>query len=65
MYRKFYTEEKERSNGVVAICVTKPASQPHNILASIISVSLLLANCLQFSAHSNADIIANCVTMTW
>ncbi|XP_054813828.1 uncharacterized protein LOC129314408 [Prosopis cineraria] len=37
VYRKFYTEEKERSNGVAAICVTKPASQPHNILASIIS----------------------------
>ncbi|XP_028780090.1 uncharacterized protein LOC114736435 isoform X2 [Neltuma alba] len=37
VYRNFYTEEKERSNGVVAIGVTKPASQPYNILASIIS----------------------------
>ncbi|KAF7805333.1 protein SHORT-ROOT-like [Senna tora] len=37
VYRKFYTEEKERSNGVVAICVTKLASQPYHILATIIS----------------------------
>ncbi|KAK4254830.1 hypothetical protein QN277_007916 [Acacia crassicarpa] len=37
VYRNFYTEEKERSNGVVAICVRRPASQPYNILASIIS----------------------------
>ncbi|OVA03043.1 ASCH domain [Macleaya cordata] len=37
IYRKFYTEEKENSNGVVAICVSKPASQPYISLAAIVS----------------------------
>ncbi|KAL7176823.1 hypothetical protein ACSBR2_030213 [Camellia fascicularis] len=37
IYRKFYSEEKERSNGVLAICVTKPAAQPYISLASILS----------------------------
>nr|GMD90854.1 Zinc finger protein like [Ipomoea batatas] len=39
VYRNFYSEEKERSNGVLAICVTKPVSQPYLSMASIISVS--------------------------
>ncbi|XP_043696941.1 uncharacterized protein LOC122647646 isoform X2 [Telopea speciosissima] len=37
IYRKFYTEEKEKSNGVLAICITKPTSQPYISLAGIIS----------------------------
>nr|GLL47757.1 60S ribosomal protein L38 [Ipomoea trifida] len=37
VYRSFYSEEKERSNGVLAICVTKPVSQPYLSMASIIS----------------------------
>ncbi|KAI8002429.1 hypothetical protein LOK49_LG08G02036 [Camellia lanceoleosa] len=37
IYQKFYSEEKERSNGVLAICVTKPAAQPYISLASILS----------------------------
>ncbi|KAM7465124.1 hypothetical protein LguiB_012686 [Lonicera macranthoides] len=37
VYRKFYSEEKERLNGVVAICVTKPASQLYLSLATILS----------------------------
>ncbi|XP_043696707.1 uncharacterized protein LOC122647343 [Telopea speciosissima] len=37
IYRKFYTEEKAKSNGVLAICVTKPTSQPYISLAGIIS----------------------------
>ncbi|GFP85192.1 hypothetical protein PHJA_000662900 [Phtheirospermum japonicum] len=37
IYRNFYSEEKERSNGVLAICVKMPTSQPHNIMASILS----------------------------
>ncbi|XP_059654769.1 uncharacterized protein LOC132301528 isoform X3 [Cornus florida] len=36
IYRKFYTEEKERSNGVLAIRVTKPAAQLYIPLASIL-----------------------------
>ena len=40
IYRKFYMEEKERSNGVLAICVAKPAAQPYVLLAYILSVSL-------------------------
>ncbi|KAL5712474.1 hypothetical protein ACHQM5_014644 [Ranunculus cassubicifolius] len=37
IYRKFYTEEKEKLNGVVAIDVSKPDSQPIITMASIIS----------------------------
>ncbi|KAM7461077.1 hypothetical protein LguiA_029198 [Lonicera macranthoides] len=37
VYRKFYSEEKERLNGVVAICVTKLASQLYLSLATILS----------------------------
>ncbi|XP_021906811.1 uncharacterized protein LOC110821325 [Carica papaya] len=37
VYRKFYTEEKERSNGVIAICVSKLAAQPYIILASLLA----------------------------
>ncbi|EYU41059.1 hypothetical protein MIMGU_mgv1a018485mg [Erythranthe guttata] len=37
IYRNFYSEEKERSNGVIAICVTKPTSQLYVIMASILS----------------------------
>lgn len=41
IYRNFYSEEKERSNGVLAICVSKQTSQPYVIMASILSVSIL------------------------
>ncbi|KAK8972415.1 hypothetical protein V6N11_018604 [Hibiscus sabdariffa] len=37
IYRKFYTEEKERSNGVLAICVSNLVAQPSILLASILS----------------------------
>lgn len=39
IYRKFYTEEKERSNGVLAICVSNSSlvGQPSILLAIIIS----------------------------
>ncbi|KAL5543201.1 hypothetical protein UlMin_010911 [Ulmus minor] len=37
IYRKFYTEEKERSNGVLGICVSKVTAQPYISLASILS----------------------------
>lgn len=36
IYRKFYTKEKEQSNGVLAICVKRPASQPYILLSDII-----------------------------
>lgn len=36
IYRNFYSEEKERSNGVLAICVMKPASQLYNCMAAIL-----------------------------
>ncbi|WOL00399.1 hypothetical protein Cni_G09112 [Canna indica] len=38
IYRKFYTEEKEKSNGVLAISVSKSASQPYDALAELLSV---------------------------
>ncbi|KAK2641913.1 hypothetical protein Ddye_023676 [Dipteronia dyeriana] len=37
IYRKFYMEEKEKSNGVIAICVAKSSLQPHLHLARILS----------------------------
>lgn len=37
VYRKFYTEEKEKSNGVLAISVAKLPQQPYLSLARIIS----------------------------
>ncbi|CAK7322658.1 unnamed protein product [Dovyalis caffra] len=36
IYRKFYTEEKEMSNGVLAIFVSKLAAQPYLSLATIL-----------------------------
>ncbi|CAH9101411.1 unnamed protein product [Cuscuta europaea] len=38
VYRNFYSEEKEMSNGVLAICIKKPMWQPYLAMASIISV---------------------------
>ncbi|XP_073116270.1 uncharacterized protein [Elaeis guineensis] len=38
IYRKFYTEEKEKSNGVLAIAVSKVASQPYISVANLLSV---------------------------
>ncbi|KAL8483010.1 hypothetical protein ACS0TY_025894 [Phlomoides rotata] len=37
VYRNFYSEEKERSHGVLAICVQVPAAQLYLIMASILS----------------------------
>ncbi|XP_062173623.1 uncharacterized protein LOC133879087 isoform X2 [Alnus glutinosa] len=37
IYRKFYTEEKERSNGVLAIFVSKVDLQPYICLAALLS----------------------------
>ncbi|KAL0456357.1 UNVERIFIED_CONTAM: hypothetical protein Slati_0974900 [Sesamum latifolium] len=37
IYRRFYSEEEERSNGVLAICVSIPTSQLYVIMASILS----------------------------
>ncbi|KAJ8774785.1 hypothetical protein K2173_017231 [Erythroxylum novogranatense] len=37
IYRSFYTEERERSNGVLAILVLKLAAQPYLVLASLLS----------------------------
>ncbi|CAH8386180.1 unnamed protein product [Eruca vesicaria subsp. sativa] len=37
VYRNFYTEEKERINGVVAIRVVKPVNQPYTALAGLLS----------------------------
>lgn len=51
IYRKFYVEEKERLNGVLAICVSKLATQPYITLATILSVSCLLAAVFCFVLH--------------
>ncbi|XP_051133483.1 uncharacterized protein LOC127253092 isoform X2 [Andrographis paniculata] len=37
IYRNFYSEEKESSNGVLAISVTKPTSQLYVVMASILT----------------------------
>ncbi|KAG9141715.1 hypothetical protein Leryth_022038 [Lithospermum erythrorhizon] len=36
VYRNFYSEEKEKTNGVLAICVGKPYSQLLDIMSSIL-----------------------------
>lgn len=41
IYRKFYSEEKELSNGVLGIHVKKSVAQPYIILSRTISVSFL------------------------
>lgn len=40
VYRQFYKEEKEKANGVLAICVSRPDAQPYISIASIVHVSL-------------------------
>ncbi|XP_024996366.1 uncharacterized protein LOC112529352 isoform X2 [Cynara cardunculus var. scolymus] len=37
IYRRFYSEEKERSKGVLAILLTEPALQPYDHLGAILS----------------------------
>ncbi|XP_065866809.1 uncharacterized protein [Euphorbia lathyris] len=37
IYRQFYTEEREMSNGVIAICVSKVSPQPYLHTANILS----------------------------
>lgn len=37
IYRKFYTDEQERSNGVLAIHVSRETSQPYACLATILT----------------------------
>ncbi|KAG0546724.1 hypothetical protein BDA96_01G018400 [Sorghum bicolor] len=37
VYRKFYTEEKENSSGVLAISVSKPTSQPYITMTDILA----------------------------
>ncbi|CAO2146241.1 unnamed protein product [Urochloa humidicola] len=37
VYRKFYTEEKENSYGVLAISVSKPSAQPYITMADILA----------------------------
>ncbi|XXG89366.1 hypothetical protein AAC387_Pa12g1383 [Persea americana] len=36
VYRQFYTEEKEKTNGVLAIFVSRPDAQPYVSMASIV-----------------------------
>ncbi|KAF2300295.1 hypothetical protein GH714_011487 [Hevea brasiliensis] len=51
VYRKFYTEAKERANGVLAICVAKSSAQPYIPLAGILSVSLLTDMLVKVAMH--------------
>ncbi|XP_024319363.1 uncharacterized protein LOC100838225 isoform X3 [Brachypodium distachyon] len=37
VYRKFYTEEKENSSGVLAISVSKPARQPYETMTGLLA----------------------------
>lgn len=43
IYRRFYTEEKEQTNGVLAITVSKLPVQPYTSLASLLSVGSLFS----------------------
>jgi hypothetical protein len=42
VYRKFYTEEREKSYGVLAISVSKPSAQPYTTMTDILVVSATL-----------------------
>lgn len=42
IYRKFYSEDKEKSNGVLAICVLVMDCQAYITLANLVSVSSML-----------------------
>ncbi|XP_024996370.1 uncharacterized protein LOC112529352 isoform X5 [Cynara cardunculus var. scolymus] len=44
IYRRFYSEEKERSKGVLAILLTEPALQPYDHLGAILSVKSSVLN---------------------
>ncbi|KAL4193703.1 hypothetical protein AMTRI_Chr06g178070 [Amborella trichopoda] len=37
IYRRFYTQEKEKCQGVLGICVSRPSAQPYISMANIIS----------------------------
>ncbi|PON63559.1 ASCH domain containing protein [Parasponia andersonii] len=52
VYRKFYSEEKENYNGVLAICVRKPTSHLYVPLAQILSVSMLLLPYYYYSENN-------------
>lgn len=51
VYRKFYTEEKEKSYGVLAISVSKPTAQPYITMTDILAVSASLQNFVQNFFH--------------
>jgi hypothetical protein len=51
VYRKFYTEEKENSYGVLAISVSKPTSQPYVTMTDILAVSASLQSFIQNFLH--------------
>ncbi|KAE8076563.1 hypothetical protein FH972_015203 [Carpinus fangiana] len=53
IYRKFYTEEKERSNGVLAIFVSKVDLQPYICLATLLSVVTLTHGARALAKHAN------------
>jgi hypothetical protein len=46
VYRKFYTEEKENSYGVLAISVSKPRSQPYITMTELLAVSGIVPHSL-------------------
>ncbi|CAA6660300.1 unnamed protein product [Spirodela intermedia] len=53
IYRKFYSEEKENSNGVLAISVSRAASQPCISMSALLSgLSYEGINCLLGMAHT-------------
>lgn len=51
IYRRFYSEEKERANGVLAIFLTKPISQLYDYLAAILEVSCFKS--YNFQSYTN------------
>lgn len=55
IYRRFYTEEKERRNGVLAVDVLRSCPQPYISLSRILSVSIDESDVL-FITYHNFDI---------
>ncbi|XP_073261778.1 uncharacterized protein [Populus alba] len=68
IYRKLYAEEKEVSNGVLAICVSKLAAQPYLSLASILFAvpwrSMLKGAAIDFSPLTAWGVLGGSVHFT-
>ncbi|XP_020531972.1 uncharacterized protein LOC18448720 isoform X2 [Amborella trichopoda] len=62
IYRRFYTQEKEKCQGVLGICVSRPSAQPYISMANIISAK---GNLLTVGARALAKHVSRCGKGWW